>query len=67
MAAAWIEQRTNRDQRAHLLVRLGTGFSVDQALYEVVGVDTDGLDAALQQEIRSEFPEMAGVGGSPTP
>lgn len=61
MAAAWIEQRTSREQRAHLLERLGGGFSIDQALHEVVGVDTEGLDAALQQEILAEFPELADV------
>ncbi len=60
VTAEWIESRTSRGQRARLLGRLGEGFSVDQALYEVFGVDTDGLDAAVQEEVRSEFPETVG-------
>jgi tetratricopeptide (TPR) repeat protein len=61
-ATSWIEKRTSREQRAKLLARLGEGFSVDQALHEALGVDTDGLDAAVREEIRSEFPEMVEVG-----
>jgi len=56
MAADWLERRTSREERAHLLRRLGSGFSIDQALYEVVGMDTDGLERALREEVRSEFP-----------
>lgn len=58
MAADWIERRTSRDQRAQLLKRLGSGFSIDQALYESVGLDTLGVEQALREEIRSEFPEL---------
>ena len=58
LAAEWIESRTTAAQRARLLARLGAGFSIDQALHEIVGVDTDGLDAALAEQIRSEFPEL---------
>ena len=61
MAAEWIEERTSVAQRARLLARLGAGFSIDQALHEAVGVDTDGLEAALSAEIRSEFPEVVGL------
>lgn len=57
-AADWIERRTSREERGRLLLRLGEGFSMDQALHEVVGLDTDGLDRALREEIRGEFPEM---------
>ena len=58
LAAAWIEDRTDREQRAHLLARIGEGFSIDQALHEVLGVDTDALDLALQESIRAEFPAL---------
>ena len=61
IAAGWIESRTTREDRSRLLSRLGEGFSIDQALHEVVGLDTDGLDEALRDEIRSEFPEMVGL------
>jgi hypothetical protein len=61
MAAEWIEERTSVAQRARLLARLGAGFSIDQALHEAVGVDTDGLEAALSADIRSEFPEVVGL------
>ncbi len=55
-AAAWVEAHTVRDGRARLLRRLGEGWSDDEALREAVGMDTDGIDAALRAEIVSEFP-----------
>jgi hypothetical protein len=55
-AAAWVEDHTDRDSRARLLGRLGEGWSDDEALIEAVGMDTDGIDAALRAEILSEFP-----------
>ncbi len=55
-AAAWVEDHTDRDSRARLLSRLGEGWSDDEALTEAVGMDTDGVDAALRSEILSEFP-----------
>jgi tetratricopeptide (TPR) repeat protein len=58
IAAAWIEARTDRATRSRLLQRLGQGYSADQALTEAVGLDTDGLDAALRAEIQSEFPPI---------
>ncbi len=58
MAAEWLGSRTTAAQRGRLLARLGEGFPIDQVLHEVVGVDTDGLDAALAEEILSEFPEL---------
>jgi hypothetical protein len=58
VAVEWIEARTGADQRARLLQRLGQGFSVDQALHEILGVDSDGLDRALREEIESEFPSL---------
>jgi hypothetical protein len=56
-AAAWVEDHTDRDSRARLLGRLGEGWSDDEALIEAVGMDTDGVDAALRAEILSEFPQ----------
>ena len=58
LAVQWLEDRTSREERARLLARIGEGYSIDQALYEAVGADMDGLDAALQQEISSEFPSF---------
>jgi hypothetical protein len=55
-AAAWVEAHTDRESRARLLGRLGEGWSDDEALKEAVGMDTDGVDAALRTEILSEFP-----------
>jgi hypothetical protein len=59
IAVQWIEERTDAEQRARLLRRLGQGFSCDQALHEILGVDSDGLDRAIREEIRSEFPSLA--------
>jgi hypothetical protein len=57
VTVGYIESRTDVPARRRLLARIGEGFSIDQALYEAMGVDTDGLDAAVQRAIRSEFPE----------
>jgi hypothetical protein len=54
-AAAWIERRTDPAQRARLLALLGKGVGADEALREVVELDTDGVDAALREFVRSEF------------
>jgi len=55
VAAAWLERHTDREGRARLLERLGAGFSADQALHEVIGLDMAELDAAIQADLRSEF------------
>ncbi|MFK7898342.1 MAG: DUF4124 domain-containing protein [Myxococcota bacterium] len=57
VTANFIERQTDVAGRRKLLARIGEGWSVDQALFEVLGFDTDGLDAAVQAEIRREFPE----------
>ncbi len=57
VTAGYIESKTTVVARRRLLERLGQGLSIDQALHEAMGVDTDGLDAAVQRAIRSEFPE----------
>jgi hypothetical protein len=58
VSVEWIESRTDRAQRARLLRRLGEGLSDDQALFEILGVDTDGVDRAVQAQILSEFPDI---------
>jgi hypothetical protein len=55
----YIASQTDVAGRRRLLERIGEGFSVDQALHEVLGLDTDRLDAAVQAEIRREFPEWS--------
>jgi tetratricopeptide (TPR) repeat protein len=55
-AAAWIERRTDRSQRARLLALIGKGVGADEALREVMGVDTAGVDAGLREFIRAQFP-----------
>lgn len=57
VTAAYIESQTTVDERRKLLHHLSNGLSIDQALHEVMGLDTDSLDAAVRTEIRSEFPE----------
>ena len=57
VTAAYIESKTGVAARRRLLERLGDGFSIDQALYEAMGLDTNGLDAAVKREIQSEFPD----------
>ena len=54
-AAAWIGERSNREQRARLLTRLGEGVDADEALREVLGIDTNALDRAVRDQIRREF------------
>jgi hypothetical protein len=55
-AAVWVEAHSDRLGRARLLARLGEGWEDDEAMKEAVGMDTDGIDAALRAEILSEFP-----------
>lgn len=61
-AAEWISERTVVEQRALLLRRLGEGYSIDQALHEVMGIDTERLDAAVQEAILAEFPNLPAEG-----
>jgi len=57
VSVEWMAAHTDRTSRRRLLQRLGEGWSADQALYEALGLDTAGLDAAVRARIRSEFPE----------
>jgi hypothetical protein len=54
-AAAWLEARTTPEGRARLLERLGEGAGADEVLREAVGLDTQGIDAALRAELRGAF------------
>ena len=58
VVADWIERQTTREGRSRLLARMGEGFSIDQALHEVLGMDTDGVDQAVRDEIQAEFPKI---------
>jgi hypothetical protein len=44
-----------------LLELLGTGVGEDKAFVEVLGLTTDGIDAAVQEWIRQEFPASRGA------
>ena len=58
IATAYIEEHTSKQQRSQILKRLGDGFSVDQALHEAMGLDTDSLDEKIRQQILDEFPAI---------
>ena len=57
VTVGYIHSRTKVEDRRRILQLIGQGFSVDQALHDVMGIDTDGLDQAVQAEIRREFPD----------
>jgi tetratricopeptide (TPR) repeat protein len=54
-AAGWIETHAGAAGIGALLDAVASGQDVDAALRRVVGVDTAGLDAALQRGLRAEF------------
>jgi hypothetical protein len=54
-AALWIEERTTSEDRARLLDLIGRGHTDDEALFAVLGIDTEELDHAVRDWIRSEF------------
>ncbi len=54
-AAAWLIARTDAAGRARLLHRLGVGLAADEALIELVGMDTGPVDRAVRDWIQSEF------------
>ena len=54
-AADWMGARTDRAVRWRLIERIGAGVPTDQALRELLGMDTDAVDAAVREWIRSEF------------
>lgn len=58
-AADWLTRRTSAVEREQLLDRLGAGWDEDRALGEIVGLDSEGVDAAVRAEILAEFPMPA--------
>ena len=62
-AALWIEQRTDREQRARMLAILGEGRGDDAAFRAVLGLDTRAIDAAVREWIRAEFPALRASSG----
>jgi hypothetical protein len=54
-AAQWIEERSTREERRRLLELLGRGHTDDEALFAVLGVDTDEVDRSVRAWIASEF------------
>jgi tetratricopeptide (TPR) repeat protein len=62
-AASWIEQRTAPEDRAQLLALLGAGYSDDEALGEVLALDTPGVDAAVRADILADFPANRSLPG----
>lgn len=59
VVAGFIHDRTDVAGRRRMLSMVGAGFSIDQALHAVMGLDTEGLDAAVRAEILREFPEWS--------
>jgi hypothetical protein len=59
VTAGFIESKTTVDERRRLLERIGEGLSIDQALHEAMGMDSDGLDEAVRNSIRAEFPDWS--------
>lgn len=55
----YLQSQTTVEDRRRLLERIGEGFSADQALHEVMGLDTEALDARVQAELRREFPDWS--------
>jgi hypothetical protein len=66
VTAAFIESRTTVEQRKKLLGNLAQGRSIDQSLHEVLGLDTQGLDRAVRESIRAEFPEWGLPAAAPS-
>ena len=56
VTVGFVHAKTDVVERRRLLELIGEGFSVDQALHQVMGLDTEGVDAAIRAEIRREFP-----------
>ncbi len=61
-SADWIVRRSEAAPRARLLDRLGAGWDEDRALRELVGLETEAVDAAVRAEILAEFPRPASPG-----
>ena len=64
-SATWLETRTDRAGRGRILARLGEDGDVDAALLEAVGLDTEGVDAALRSWILEEFSTLGSARPEP--
>ncbi len=58
VAVEWIHAQTTAEQRRDLLRRLGRGGSIDDALGQMLGLDTEGVEEAVQAWILAEFPSL---------
>ena len=58
-AADWLVRHSGAEQRAELLRSLGRGVPVDEALRAAVGLDSDGLDAAVRRDGEGVAAELA--------
>jgi hypothetical protein len=64
-AALFIEERTDSAQRARMLSILAEGRGDDAAFTEVMGMDTEAIDAAVRRWVRDEFtPLRAAIGAA---
>lgn len=57
LALEWLEEHTGAGERDRLLMRLGEGVALDEALYEAVGVDAGEFDRRLQRRARTDAPD----------
>lgn len=57
VTAGFMHERLGVEARRRLFQLIGEGFSIDQALHAVMGLDTEQLDAAVRAEILREFPD----------
>ena len=62
-AALWIEQRTDREQRARMLSILAEGHGDDAAFTGVLDMDTEAIDQAVRRWVRDEFPSLRAAAG----
>ncbi len=62
--ADWLVRNSTATERAELLRALGRGADLDAALRAAIGLDTEGLDAALRREIAAARAPAAEVAAS---
>ena len=60
-AADWVDAHTDSAGRARLLMLIGQGLADDEALRQLLDLDTAGVEQAVQSEIRSQFPASRGA------
>jgi tetratricopeptide (TPR) repeat protein len=62
--ADWLVRNSTADARGELLRSLGRGADVDAALRVAIGLDTDGVDAAVRRELEAARAPAAEVAAS---